>query len=57
MVGTRALALTAGFPPTPGSGGTPLDGFSHCLGLDGELFVSGPGLTPGYWRDAEETRK
>ena len=58
MVETCALShLDDGPTATQGSVGPPLAAFSHRLAADGELLVAGAGLTPGYWRDPDETTK
>ena len=43
--------------PVPGSVGRALSGVEQRLGSDGELFVRGPQVSPGYWRDPQETAK
>ncbi|MCC6620424.1 MAG: AMP-binding protein [Deltaproteobacteria bacterium] len=64
MVETTALSHLDTRPILPGDSSTPtptigkpLDGVVHRIGADGELMLKGPGLSPGYWRDPEETRK
>jgi len=52
---TRPIITGDVTAPTP-TIGKPLDGIVHRLADDGELLVRGPGLSPGYWRDPEETR-
>jgi len=42
-------------PPSPQSIGAPLTGIDHKVGHDGELFVRGEAISPGYWRDAAAT--
>ncbi len=58
MVETAALThLDREVALTPGSVGAPLPGVEQRLGTDGELFVRGPVVSPGYWRDPAETAK
>lgn len=56
LVETTAVThLDTGATPTPGSVGGPLPGVEQRLGEDGELFLRGPQISPGYWRDAAAT--
>lgn len=56
LVETTAVThLDTGATPTPGSVGGPLPGVEQRLGDDGELFLRGPQISPGYWRDAAAT--
>lgn len=43
--------------PQAGSVGLPLPGVEQRLGADGELLLRGPQVSPGYWRDPQETAK
>ncbi len=43
--------------PTCGAVGRALAGVEHRLGPDDELFVRGPQVSPGYWRDPAETKQ
>lgn len=56
LVETTAVThLDIGDAPRPGAIGEALPGVGQRLGDDGELFVSGPQVSPGYWRDAAAT--
>lgn len=56
LVETTAVThLDVGATPTPGAVGGPLPGVEQRLGEDGELFLRGPQISPGYWRDPAAT--
>lgn len=56
LVETTAVThLDTGATPTPGAVGGPLPGVEQRLGEDGELFLRGPQISPGYWRDPAAT--
>ncbi len=58
LVETSAVTHVDTSPePAQGTVGRPLPGVEQRLGPDGELFVRGPQVSPGYWRDAEATRR
>lgn len=56
LVETAAMThVDASTEPTVGCVGAPLPGVEQRFGDDGELFVRGPQVSPGYWRDAAGT--
>lgn len=58
LVETAAVThLDDGPSPTVGVVGAPLPGVAQRLGPDGEVFLSGPQVSPGYWRDPEATAR
>ena len=57
LVETTALTHIDNDPqPTCCAVGRPLAGVEQRLGPDDELFVRGPQVSPGYWRDPAETK-
>lgn len=57
MVETTGVThLDLGAAPSLGEIGGALPGVEEKIGEDGELFVRGPMVTPGYWRDVAATR-
>jgi len=58
LVETAAITHLDGTPsPQSGSVGRPLPGVEQRLAADGELMLRGPQVSPGYWRDPQETGK